>query len=310
MRHFIAVSDLTVVELRGLIDSAAAMKAARLAGRRELTLSGRCMALLFEKPSLRTRVSFEAAMEQLGGSCIFVSAPEVGLGTRESIADFARVISQYVDALIVRVFHHANVIELSKYASVPVVNGLSDLAHPCQALADLFTVREVFGTIEGRTIAFIGDGNNVARSLAVACTMLGAKFILAAPPAYQLSAQFLSRLKQQVGCSTVQLTHDCIAAVKNADIIYTDVWTSMGQEEQSDQRCHAFASYQVNASLLRSAPAHARVMHCLPAHRGQEITNDVIDGPQSVVLQQAANRLHAQKALLVWLLREEVEEVE
>jgi ornithine carbamoyltransferase len=304
MRHFIAVSDLSVAELRGLIDGAAAMKAAQLAGRRDLALSGRCMALLFEKPSLRTRVSFEAAVEQLGGSCIFVSAPEVGLGTRESIPDFARVISQYVDVLVVRVFHHESVIELSKHASVPVVNGLSDLAHPCQALADLFTVRELFGTIEGRTISFIGDGNNVARSLAVACTMLGAKFILAAPPAYQLSPQFLSRLKQQVGSSTVDVTHDCAAAVRNADIIYTDVWTSMGQEDQSNQRCHAFAGYQVNAALLRAAPSHARVMHCLPAHRGQEITNDVIDGSQSVVLQQAANRLHAQKALLVWLLKE------
>jgi ornithine carbamoyltransferase len=302
MRHFITVADLTIEELRGLIDRAAAMKAARQAGRRELTLSGRCMALLFEKPSLRTRVSFEAAMEQLGGSCIFVSAPEVGLGTRESIPDFARVISQYVDALVVRVFRHEHVIELSRFAAVPVINGLSDFSHPCQALADMFTVQELFGTIEGRTIAFVGDGNNVARSLAVACAKLGARFILASPPGYELSAEFLSRFAQQVDSPNVQMTHDCAVAVRNADIIYTDVWTSMGQEDQADRRRAAFAGFQVNAVLLRSAPAHARVMHCLPAHRGQEITDEVIDGPQSVVLLQAANRLHAQKALLVWLL--------
>src|SRR5262245_8758446 len=181
MRHFIAISDLTAAELRGLIDGAAKLKAARLAGQRDFVLPGRCMALLFEKPSLRTRVSFEAAMEQLGGSCIFVSAPEVGLGTRETIPDFARVISQYVDALVVRVFHHGHVVELAKYALVPVINGLSDLAHPCQALADMFTVHEHFGQIGNKTITFIGDGNNVARSLAVACHSLGARFILAAP---------------------------------------------------------------------------------------------------------------------------------
>jgi ornithine carbamoyltransferase len=302
MRHFIAVSDLTAQELRMLIDGAAKMKAARQAGRRELSLSGRCMALLFEKPSLRTRVSFEAAMEQLGGSCIFVSAPEVGLGTRESIPDFARVISQYVDALVVRVFHHGHVVALANAASVPVINGLSDLAHPCQALADLFTTQELFGKIEGRTIAFVGDGNNVARSLAVACYILGARFFLCSPRGFEFAPAFLSRLKQQPGTGTVEMTNDCTTAVRNADVIYTDVWTSMGQEEESERRRAVFAGYQVNAALLRVAPAHAKVMHCLPAHRGDEITDDVIDGPQSVVLFQAANRLHAQKALLVWLL--------
>lgn len=302
MRHFITEADLSVDEWKRLIADAAALKAARLAGRRDLTMSGRCMALLFEKPSLRTRVSFEAALEQLGGSCIFVSAPEVGLGTRESIPDFARVISQYVDALVVRVFRHEHVVELARYATVPVINGLSDLSHPCQALADLFTVQELFGAISGRTIAFIGDGNNVARSLAVASVMLGAHFVLAAPSGYELATEFLARLPKHSGAGSVRITRDCAEAVRDADIIYTDVWTSMGQENETAQRRTIFRPFQVNRELMQRAPAHARVMHCLPAHRGEEITDEVIDGPQSVVLVQAANRLHAQKALLVWLL--------
>jgi ornithine carbamoyltransferase len=305
MRHFVAVSDLTSDELRGLIDRAAAMKLARATGRRDLTLSGRCMALLFEKPSLRTRVSFEAAMEQLGGSCIFVSAQEVGLGTRETIPDFARVISQYVDVLVARVFEHRTVVELASHATVPVINGLSNLAHPCQAIADLFTVQELFGTISSRTIVFVGDGNNVARSLAVGAHVLGARFVLSAPHGYEFSDAFLARLREKPGDGRVELKPEPAAAVRDADIIYTDVWTSMGQEDESERRRAAFVSFQVNATLLRHAPAHAKIMHCLPAHRGEEITGDVIDGPQSVVIQQAANRLHAQKALLIWLLRAE-----
>jgi len=304
MRHFVAVSDLTADELRGLIDRAARLKTDRAAGRRELTLSGRCLAMLFEKPSLRTRVSFEAAMEQLGGSCIFVNAQEVGLGTREAIPDFARVMSQYVDALVVRVFQHRHVIELAQHAAVPVINGLSDLAHPCQALADLMTVHELFGKVDGRTIAFVGDGNNVARSLAVGCYTLGARFILASPQGYEFSQAFLTRLRQKAGAGSVEMTRDPTAAVRDADVIYTDVWTSMGQEGETERRREAFGHYQVNAELLRVAPAHAKVMHCLPAHRGEEITNDVIDGPRSVVITQAANRLHAQKSLLVWVLTE------
>jgi ornithine carbamoyltransferase len=302
MRHFIAISDLTADELSGLTQRAVEMKTARAAGRHELLLPGRCMALLFEKPSLRTRVSFEAAMEQLGGSCIFVNAAEVGLGTRETIPDFSRVMSQYVDVLVARVFQHRHVVDLSTHATVPVINGLSDLAHPCQALADLLTVQELFGQVAGRTITFVGDGNNVARSLAVGCYTLGARFILAAPEGYEFSKAFLDRLRQKSGVGTVEVLRDPAAAVRNADIVYTDVWTSMGQEAETERRREAFAAYQINAQLLRSAPAHAKVMHCLPAHRGEEITDEVIDGPQSVVITQAANRLHAQKALVVWLL--------
>jgi len=302
MRHFVAVSDLTEPDLRGLIERAAAMKAARANGQQDLALHGRCMALLFEKPSLRTRVSFEAAMDQLGGSCIFVNAQEVGLGTRETVADFARVISQYVDVLIARVFDHRHVVQLAAHATVPVVNGLSDLAHPCQALADSLTIQELFGAIAGRTIAFVGDGNNVARSLAVSAHMLGATFILATPRGYEFSDEFLKRLRTVPGTGRVEVTHEPTAAVRNADIIYTDVWISMGQEGETERRRSAFANFQVNAELVRRAPEHARVLHCLPAHRGEEISEEVIDGPRSAVIQQAANRLHAQKALLVWLL--------
>jgi ornithine carbamoyltransferase len=302
MRHLVAISDLKPDELRELLDLAVRLKTPGASPRQPLPLAGRCMALMFEKPSLRTRVSFEAAMEKLGGSCIFVGAHEVQLGVRETIADFARVISQYIDVLVARVFDHRHVVELAKYATVPVINGLSDLAHPCQALADLLTVRELFGDVTGRTITFVGDGNNVARSLAVGCRLLGAQFILAAPRGYEFSDAFLNRLRQQPGTGDVSVVRDAAAAVRDADVIYTDVWTSMGQETESDRRRAAFAPFQVNADLMRHAPAHAKLMHCLPAHRGEEVTDDVLDGPQSVVIPQAANRLHAQKALLVWLL--------
>jgi ornithine carbamoyltransferase len=302
MRHFIAVSDLEPNELRGLIALGTQMKRALESGRRDLPLVGRCMALFFEKPSLRTRVSFESAMAKLGGTCIFVQASEVGLGVRESIPDFARVISQYVDVLVARVFEHRRVIHLAEHATVPVINGLSDLAHPCQALADLLTVYELFGELEGRKIVFVGDGNNVARSLAVGCYILGARFTLASPPGYEFSAPFLERLRQRPGAGTVEVTHDPNSAVSRADVVYTDVWTSMGQEEESERRRSAFAPFQVNAELLRHTAEHAKIMHCLPAHRGEEITDEVIDSPRSVIIQQAANRLHAQKALLAWLL--------
>jgi ornithine carbamoyltransferase len=302
MRHLTALSDLTADELRDLIDRAVQMKTAGAGGRRELPLSGRTGALFFEKPSLRTRVSFEAAMAQLGGSSIFVQAAEVGLGKRESIPDFARVVSQYVDVLVARVFHHQTVSDLAAHATVPVINGLSDLAHPCQALADLQTVQELFGGIDGRTIAFVGDGNNVARSLAEGSRMLGARFVLAAPRGYEFSADFLAGVQHNPGTGSVNVMSDPVAAVAGADVVYTDVWTSMGQEQEGERRRAAFAGFQVNAELLRRAPAHAKVMHCLPAHRGEEIASDVMDGPQSVVFQQAGNRLHAQKSLLVSLL--------
>jgi ornithine carbamoyltransferase len=300
MRHFLDIPDLTADELGHLLTEAARLKAARHAD--ELPLRGRVVALVFEKPSLRTRVSFEAAVAQLGGTSLFLPGNEVGLGWRESIEDFARTIGQYVDALVLRVFKHETVSRLAALSGCPVVNGLSDVAHPCQALADLLTVREAFGEVRGRTVAFIGDGNNVAKSLAHGCGKLGATFVLASPPRYSFDATFRDEFRRSTPRATLVETHDPIEAVCRADVIYTDVWTSMGQETERETRLQEFASFQVNAEMLKHAPAHAKVLHCLPAHRGEEITGDVLDGPQSLAFPQAGNRLHAQKALLAWLL--------
>ncbi len=269
---------------------------------RTLTLTGRVLGMVFEKPSLRTRVSFHSAMAQLGGSCVFLAGKEVGLGSRESLPDFARIMSQYVDAVVLRTFSHATVETFAKFATCPVINGLSDYYHPCQALGDLLTVQELFGNVTGRTIAFVGDGNNVARSLALGCGKLGVRFVLSAPDGYGFDAPFLEICRRIVPNGQLQATADPAQAVRHADIIYTDVWTSMGQEAERDQRRERFADYQVNRDLLAKAPAHCRVMHCLPAHRGEEITDDVLESDRSVVFEQAGNRLHAQKALLQWLL--------
>jgi ornithine carbamoyltransferase len=302
MRHFIDLLDLTAEELTHLFTEATRLKEAHR--RRELTplLQGRLIGLVFEKPSLRTRASFQAAAAQLGGSSLFLSGKEVGLASRESVPDFARTLSQYVDAVVLRTFSHQLVEEFAAHAACPVINGLSDYYHPCQALADLFTVHEVFGGVAGRTIAFVGDGNNVARSLAVCCGKLGAHFILAAPAEHRFDADFLETYRQHAPRGDLMQTSDLREAVRSADVVYTDVWTSMGQEAERDERLKRFAGYQVNAALLALAPAHARVMHCLPAHRGEEITSEVLDGPRSVVFEQAGNRMHAQKALLAWLL--------
>ncbi len=302
MRHFLDPSDLSADEIRHLLDRAARLKAAHRRGERPTALLGRVLGLVFEKPSLRTRVSFQTAMAQLGGASVYLSGSEAGLGSRESVPDFARVMSQYVDAVVLRTHRHATVEAFAEYSECPVINGLSDYHHPCQALADLFTIREVFGTLDGRTLAFVGDGNNVARSLAVCCGKLGVRFVLAAPDGYGFDEPFLRAYR---GCAPAELLHVNGSpghAVAQADVVYTDVWTSMGQEAEREDRRHRFAAYQVNGALLAQAPAHVRVMHCLPAHRGEEVTSDVLDGDRSIVFQQAGNRLHAQKALLEWLL--------
>jgi ornithine carbamoyltransferase len=257
---------------------------------------------VFEKPSLRTRLSFEAGVAQLGGTSLFLPGDEIGLGWREPLSDFARVTSRYLDCLVMRVFRQATVDAMATHGSVPVVNGLSDRAHPCQAMADLLTVQEAFGTVEGKTVAFIGDGNNVSMSLAVGCGKLGAKFVLGCPKGYTFDDAFLANYAAKVGDPPPTVTHDPVAAVRNADVVYTDVWTSMGQEAERDERLKTFAAFQVNEALLAKAPAHAKVMHCLPAHRGEEISAGVADGPASVVFDQAENRLHAQKAVMEWLL--------
>ncbi len=302
MRHLITVADLKREEIEALYARAKRLKADHQQGRVQLTLAGKVLGLIFEKPSMRTRVSFEAAMVQLGGGSLFLSGNEVGLGTRESIADFARVISEYVDGVVLRTFAHQKVESFATHAGVPVINGLSDYNHPCQALSDLFTVEEVFGSVDGRTIAFIGDGNNTARSLAVGCGLLGARFRLAAPQGYGFDSKFLEEYQQRFPKDDLELDRTPAEAVRGADVIYTDVWASMGQEAERADRLRAFANYQISEKLLALAPAHAVVMHCLPAHRGEEITDAVLDGPRSIVFQQAGNRMHVQKALLEWLL--------
>jgi ornithine carbamoyltransferase len=302
MRHFLDLLDVTGEEIRHLLDQAARLKEAHR--RREATpaLLGRVLGLVFEKPSLRTRVSFQAAIAQLGGASVFMAGSEVGLGSRESVPDFARVMSQYVDAVVLRTFSHDTVEAFAAYSTCPVINGLSNSHHPCQALADLFTVQEVFGGVKGRTLVFVGDGNNVARSLAICCGKLGVRFILASPDGYGFDESFLQTYRRSVPGGELVQNGQPAHAVREADVIYTDVWASMGQEAEREQRLSRFAAYQVNAALLALAPPHARVMHCLPAHRGEEVTSEVIDGDRSVVFQQAGNRMHAQKALLQWLL--------
>jgi ornithine carbamoyltransferase len=231
-----------------------------------------------------------------------MAGSEVGLGARESIADVARTFSQYVDAVVLRTFRHETIVEFARHATCPVINALSDYNHPCQALGDLLTLVELFGDVAGRTVVFVGDGNNVARSLAIGCGKLGVHFILAAPEEYGFDESFLRTYRQRVPQGDLLVNGTPDHAVGQADIIYTDVWTSMGQEAERDERRQRFAGFQVNTQLLALAPAHARVMHCLPAHRGEEITSEVLDGERSIVFQQAGNRMHAQKALLQWLL--------
>jgi ornithine carbamoyltransferase len=302
MRHFLDLLDWSRDEITQLFDQTAALKAAHVRRQETPWLLGRVLGLVFEKPSLRTRVSFQAAIAQLGGASLFMSGSEVGLGSRESVPDFARILSEYVDAVVLRTFHHQTVELFADHSTVPVINGLSDYYHPCQALADLYTMREVFGTVDGRTLVFVGDGNNVARSVAVCCGKLGVRFVLASPHGYGFDEPFLQAYRKHVAAGELVQNGEPSDAVRSADVIYTDVWTSMGQEAEHDERVRRFAGFQVNEQLLSLAPPHARVMHCLPAHRGEEVTEEVLDGRQSVVFQEAGNRMHVQKALLQRLL--------
>jgi ornithine carbamoyltransferase len=300
MRHLLTMADLTPAEIERVFSIAADLKAKHQQGLREPLLPGRVLALLFEKPSLRTRVSFEAGMAHLGGTSLFLGE-EVGFGRRESVADFGRVLSQYVDAVVVRARRHRTVVELAEHCSCSVINGLTDSSHPCQAMADLFTLRELFGKLAGRTVAWIGDGNNVARSLAMGCGKLGMRFAMATPPDYRFDADYVERLRCEVGLE-VTVSGDPAEVVGDAIAVYTDVWASMGQEAQREARRRDFAAYQVNAAVMARAQKGCVFMHCLPAHRGEEVTDEVLDGPQSVVVQQASNRMHIQKGILTWLL--------
>jgi ornithine carbamoyltransferase len=303
MKHFLNLIDHSPEALDALLTEAARLKDAQARRIPAHSLSGRVVGLVFEKPSLRTRVSFESGVAQLGGTSLYLPGNEVGLGWRESLADFARTISNYLDVLVLRVYQHATLDGLAKWSSIPIVNGLSDWSHPCQGLADMLTVRELFGTEKGKTVVFVGDGNNVARSLAVGCGKLGARFVLSCPSGYGFDDKFKADYTSRVSPDFPAEVADPVAAVKNADVIYADVWTSMGQEAEREERLRRFSGYQVNAKLLAAAPKHVKVLHCLPAHRGEEITDDVMDGPACAAFQQAGNRLHAQKAVLEWLLK-------
>lgn len=259
---------------------------------------------MFEKPSLRTRVSFETAFTRLGGSSIFLRGKDVGMGVRESVADFARVISQYVDALAVRTFGHATLEELAEYSAVPVVNALSDDAHPCQAMADMLTLLEVKGSLKGLRLAFVGDGNNVAMSLAEAAALLDVEFVLACPEGYGYPESFTAAFASRFPNVPLVVTNDPKEAVDRADAVYTDVWASMGQEHEADLRREIFAPFQVDEELMAAAKPDAVFLHCLPAHRGEEVTSGVLESHQSRVFQQAANRMYFQMALLEWLVQD------
>jgi ornithine carbamoyltransferase len=300
-RHFLDLFDINADEARMLLDRASSLKNTPFQPPGHA--AGKLLGLIFEKPSLRTRLSFEAAMAGLGGGATFLRGKDVGLGVRESVRDFARIVSQYVAALAVRTFAHGKVEELARHATIPIVNALSDDAHPCQAMADLLTVREAFGRLDATLkLVFVGDGNNVARSVAVACALFGVGFVLAAPTDYGFPPAFLTRFAEAFPKVALAVETDPARAVQGAQVVYTDVWASMGQEDESALRGTIFAPYQVNADLLAKADASAIFLHCLPAHRGEEVTDDVLDSDRSRVIPQAANRLHFQKALLDWLL--------
>ncbi len=302
MRHFIDLCDWSSDDLREILNLALSLKAEWRSGGNRPVMKGKALAMIFQKPSLRTRISFEMAMQHLGGHALYVGPDEIGLGKRESIADAARSLSCYVHIIMARVFAHQDVVGLAQYASVPVINGLSDIAHPCQAMADILTIHERFGRTEGVRIAFVGDGNNVAASLMQGAAHFGMDFTIASPPGYELSEELVSAAADIGKGSEIRMMYDPVEAVRDADVIYTDTWISMGQESETAKRVEAFKSYQVNTELLARASQDAIVMHCLPAHRGQEITDPVADGEYSAIFQQAENRLHAQKAVLVTLM--------
>jgi ornithine carbamoyltransferase len=302
-KHFLTILDFSTEEIELLIHKAVELKSK---GPGQNLLAGKILAMIFEKNSTRTRMSFEAGMLQLGGHAIYMNNQDSQLGRGETIADTAQVLSQYVNAIMIRTHGHERVEELANHSSVPVINGLTDLAHPCQAIADVLTLTEHKGDVRGLKLAYVGDGNNVANSLMAICAKLGIDFAIAAPKAYWPDEKVTAKCKaiaEQSGCR-ITVTDNPVEAVQNADAVYADVWTSMGQEEENEQRLKDFHGYQINETLVSYAKEDYLFMHCLPAHREEEVTSGVIDGPNSVVFEQAGNRLHAQKALLVELLKD------
>ena len=304
-KDLLAITDLTPNDIAKILKRSAVLKKMLKEGKNSQTLKGKSLGMIFEKSSTRTRVSFEVGMFQLGGQALFLSPDDLQIGRGEPIADTARVLSRYLDGIMIRTFAQETIEELAHFASVPVINGLTDLHHPCQALADLLTIQERRKTLKGLSLAYVGDGNNVANSLIQACVKTGMHFSIACPRGYELDAPILSAAKAEgkQTNATVTATHDPYHAVKNADVVYTDVWASMGQEAEHAKRMKAFKGYEVDAKLIKAARPGALVMHCLPAHRGEEIAASVIDGPHSVIFDQAENRLHVQKALLILLLQ-------
>jgi len=303
-KDFIDLTDFTAGQIRGLLERALADKREFQASRHVQSLRCKTLAMIFEKPSLRTRVSFETATSQLGGHAIYLTNADIGLGKRECVEDVAQVLAGMCDGIMARTFSHEWVCRLAEYSSVPVINALTDYNHPCQAMADVMTAWEHFGDVAGRTIAFVGDGNNVARSLATAAAKADMSFVLACPDGYALEADFEAKLKANEPGARYRVTHDPVEGVAGADVVYTDTWTSMGQEEQKARRQAAFAPFQVNDALLAHAPDHAIVLHCLPAYRGSEITAEVMERFAEIIFAEAANRLHFQRSLLSTLMGE------
>lgn len=301
MKSFLTIRDCTPDQLNELLTISHDLKKLYKNGGRDLCLSGKVLAMLFEKTSLRTRVSFQVAMYDLGGLAIYMKPEDIGvIGQREPAKDMARVFARYVDGIMARTFAHETLIELDRWAHVPVINALSDWSHPCQAMADMMTIQEHFGRLEGLKLAYVGDGNNVARSLAFACAKFKMKYVVASPAGYELDAETFAVVNQmRPGCA--EQTSDPVAAVKDADVIYTDTWVSMGQEEEKEQRLRDFAGFAVDEALMQHAPK-AKVMHCLPAYRGYEITDGVAESPNSILFDQAENRLHFQRGLLKKLM--------
>ena len=301
MKSFLSIQDCSSEQLKELLALSRDLKALYKSGKRDICLSGKVLAMLFEKASLRTRVSFQVAMVDLGGTAIYLKPEDIGIiGKREPAKDMARVFARYVDCIMARTFSHETILELDRWSHEPIINALSDWSHPCQAMADILTIREHCGDLTGLKLAYIGDGNNVARSLAFACAKFNMQFVCASPKGYELDAETLTTANTMLADCATQ-THDPIEAVAGAQIVYTDTWTSMGQEEESERRRRVFAQMQVNRELVAQAAADVLVMHCLPAHRGEEITDEVMDSPNSIVFDQAENRLHVQKGIMVFL---------
>ena len=300
-KDLITILDLSVEEIDALLARASVLKETWKKGKLKPTLAGKTLGLLFDKPSTRTRVSFEVAMYQLGGQVVFMSSKETQLSRDESLQDTALVLSRYIDGLVVRTYDDDNLQELARYAEISIINGLTDLYHPCQVLGDILTIREKKTDLQSLQVAWVGDGNNVAHSWINAAARLKFQLFLACPAGYEPKMEILRRGQELAG-DRIQFSHDPLQAVRNADVINTDVWTSMGQEEERQERLTAFQDYQINAALVREAKSDVVVMHCLPAHRGEEITDEVMDGPHSAIFDQSENRMPLQRALLDWLL--------